>query len=139
MGRIDNQVKIRGFRIELGEIESVLLQHGSVRETVLVARDDERGEVRLTAYIVPVQGEAPGVEQLREFLQEQLPDYMVPAVFLTLEALPLTRNGKIDYRALPLRLLGSALVGDTGTHLGVGRHRRWRGPRLGPADPAGEG
>ncbi|MFP5273889.1 amino acid adenylation domain-containing protein [Coleofasciculus sp.] len=101
LGRIDNQVKIRGFRIELGEIEAVLSQHPGVRETVVIARVNPTGDKQLVAYVVLHQEEAPTISDLRRFLKEQLPDYMVPSAFVTLESLPLTPNGKVDRRALP--------------------------------------
>jgi acyl carrier protein len=97
LGRIDQQVKIRGFRVELGEIEMALNAHESVREAVVVARADARGARRLVAYVV---GDAPGSE-LRQHLQQRLPDYMVPSQFVSLTELPLTVNGKVDRRALP--------------------------------------
>ncbi|MBD2293370.1 amino acid adenylation domain-containing protein [Anabaena sphaerica FACHB-251] len=99
LGRIDNQVKIRGFRIELGEIEALLSQHPEVKETVVVVREDNPGDKRLVAYIV-----ANGILQtseIRNFLKDKLPDYMIPSAFVQLDTLPLTPNGKIDRRALP--------------------------------------
>jgi acyl carrier protein len=100
-GRRDHQVKVQGFRIELGEIEVVLAQDRGVREAVVLAREDESGERRLIAYVVPTQRPAPSVSRLRRFLLEKLPEYMVPSAFVILEALPLTPNGKVDRRALP--------------------------------------
>ncbi len=101
LGRIDHQVKIRGFRIELGEIESVLAQHEFVQETVVIAREDEPGNKRLVAYVV-LQDSANPINELRRFLQEKLPEYMVPAAFVAIEYIPLTPNGKVDRRALPI-------------------------------------
>jgi amino acid adenylation domain-containing protein len=100
LGRTDQQVKIRGFRIELGEIEAALARHPAVREVVVLARDGQ-GEKRLVAYLGVGAGEAPGIEELRAFLRERLPEHMMPAVFMSLETLPLTAHGKVDRRALP--------------------------------------
>jgi len=102
LGRIDHQVKVRGNRIELGEIELILGQHPNVREVVVTAREDVPGDKRLFAYIVPNQEQATTPRDLRRFLKEKLPDYMMPSAFVLLEALPRTPNGKVDRRALPL-------------------------------------
>jgi aspartate racemase len=99
IGRVDNQVKVRGFRIELGEIEAALAQHEGVREAAVVARKDS-GDKHLVAYLVPRNGNLR-TEEVREFLQARLPDYMMPSVFVTLEALPLSPMGKVDRNALP--------------------------------------
>ena len=101
LGRIDNQVKVRGFRIELGEIETLLSQHPSVRECVVIAREDPPGDKRLVGYVVPSRGQDVSTAGLCVFLKESLPAYMIPGAFVNLEALPLTPNGKINRRALP--------------------------------------
>lgn len=100
LGRIDNQVKVRGYRIELGEVETVLAQHASVRDVVVTVRKDQ-GDKHLVAYVVPREGKTPTASELREFLRERLPSQMVPSVFVVLEELPLSANGKIDRAALP--------------------------------------
>ncbi|MBS9386560.1 MAG: amino acid adenylation domain-containing protein [Dolichospermum sp. BR01] len=102
LGRIDQQVKIRGFRIELGEIEGLLAQHPALWESVVVVREDEPGDKRLVAYVVPQVAQAPTTAELRSFLKEKLPDYMIPNAIVILESLPLTSNGKIDRRSLPV-------------------------------------
>ena len=101
LGRMDGQVKIRGFRIELGEIEAVLGQHPAIQDTVAMARDAVGGDKRLVAYVVPKQTEAPTTSELRSFLKDKLPDFMMPSAFVILDAIPLTPNGKVDHKALP--------------------------------------
>ncbi|HVG43962.1 MAG TPA: amino acid adenylation domain-containing protein, partial [Longimicrobium sp.] len=136
LGRLDEQVKIRGFRIELGEIEARLAEHPEVREAVVLAREDVPGEQRLVAYVVgDVEAGA-----LREHLLRELPEYMVPAAYVVLEALPQTANGKLDRKALPapeedayargsyeapLGEVEAALAGIWAEVLGVERVGRW--------------
>ncbi len=100
-GRMDHQVKIRGFRIELGEIEYALEAHPDVREAFAVVQDGPSGEPGLVAYIVPAGSDGPEPAALREWLGERLPAYMLPWALVTMQAWPLTPNGKIDQRALP--------------------------------------
>jgi amino acid adenylation domain-containing protein len=101
LGRTDFQVKVRGYRIELGEIETTLASHPAVAQAVVVARPGPGGEKQLCAYVIPRHGESPTGSELRKHARVKLPDYMVPPTYLTVEAFPLTPNGKIDRRALP--------------------------------------
>ncbi|MDY7008074.1 MAG: amino acid adenylation domain-containing protein [Cyanobacteriota bacterium] len=101
LGRIDNQVKIRGFRIELGEIEALLAQHSNVQEAVVIAREDIPGDKRLVAYLI-INDAKTTIDDLRSFLKSKLPEYMIPAAFVFLETMPLTPNGKVNRRALPI-------------------------------------
>ena len=102
VGRLDHQVKIRGFRVELGEIETALKLHTQVKQAVVVAREDQPGDKRLVAYAISNDADAPTPIELRAFLQDKLPDYMLPSAFMLLESLPLTPSGKVDRRALPV-------------------------------------
>jgi len=101
LGRKDFQVKIRGYRIEVAEIEMALIDHAAIKEAVVMARQDEPGDQRLVAYIVPGGQHVPTVGELRRVLAETLPSYMIPSVFVTLDALPLAPNGKVNRRLLP--------------------------------------
>jgi amino acid adenylation domain-containing protein len=102
LGRLDHQIKLRGQRIELGEIEAVLRQHPAVTEVVVVAREDRRGDQRLVAYLTPSSHASSGlVETLRSELRRTLPEYMVPSHFVSVAAIPLAPNGKVDKKSLP--------------------------------------
>jgi acyl carrier protein len=106
LGRIDQQVKIRGFRVELGEIESQLLKHPDIKDAVVIDKEWESGEKYLCTYIIPVNsagapGKAFNMEAMREFLSHSLPDYMIPAYFVTIDRIPLTPNNKVDRKKLP--------------------------------------
>ncbi|MEH1918687.1 amino acid adenylation domain-containing protein [Nostoc sp.] len=100
LGRLDNQVKIRGFRIELAEIETILGQYPGVQKTVVIAKEDVLGDKTLVAYVVPKQGETFGSEQLLSFLQQKLPEYLLPSAFFIVDSLPLNANGQVDRQAL---------------------------------------
>ena len=101
LGRTDSQVKIRGLRIELGEIETALNQHPDVMQSVVIAREDIPGNKRLVAYLVAQGQIVPNAEELRQYLTQKLPVYMVPTAFVMLDAIPMTANRKIDTKALP--------------------------------------
>src|SRR5262249_27627114 len=101
LGRSDHQVKIRGFRIELGEIEVAIGKYPSISECAVLARDDRPSDKRLIAYVVGKEGTSFSSGELRAHLQRQLPEYMVPSVFIKLDKLPLSPNGKVDRGALP--------------------------------------
>lgn len=102
LGRMDDQVKINGNRMELGEIQAVLLQHPSLNDGIVIARTESSGEKRLVAYFVPKINHSPSTQELREFLVKKLPSYMIPSFFINLPHLPLTGNGKINRKSLPL-------------------------------------
>jgi amino acid adenylation domain-containing protein len=101
LGRIDHQVKIRGYRIELGEIESTLQQHPSIKDAIATVRANKTNQKRLVAYIVTEQRQTLTDKDLQDFISQKLPDYMIPAVWVQLETLPLTANGKVDRQGLP--------------------------------------
>ncbi len=102
IGRVDYQVKVRGHRIELGEIESNLNRHPAIRQSVVVVREDTRGDKRITAYYIPASQLTPSVSELLRHLQATLPDFMLPSAFVSMEEFPLTPNGKVNRQALPI-------------------------------------
>ncbi len=101
LGRVDHQIKINGIRVELGEIESILNQHLKIKESVVISQKDSAGVTRLIAYIIPIENQNLINEDLRNFLKERLPDYMVPSTFVFLDEFPVTSHGKVDRNALP--------------------------------------
>src|SRR5262249_10354195 len=101
LGRFDEQVKIRGWRIEPREIESALAGHPGVRQALVTVREDTPGDKRLTAYVVCAEANSPTAVELRAFLRQKLPEYMMPSAILKIGAIPLNPNGKVDRAALP--------------------------------------
>jgi amino acid adenylation domain-containing protein len=110
LGRVDHQIKLRGYRIELGEIETCLAQHASVDRAVVITREDQPGDVRLVAYLVP-RGTLPAAAELRDYLRRVLPEYMIPQAMVELPAIPLLPNGKINRKALAKPVLDAATAG----------------------------
>jgi len=116
LGRLDQQLKIRGYRIEPGEIAATLDLHPEIRSSVVAAREDNPGEKRLVAYLVPAGGNRPGADEMRAHLALRLPDYMLPVAFVWLDELPVTPNGKVDRAALPAPgSANTAIVAKRGT------------------------
>jgi acyl carrier protein len=101
LGREDFRVKVRGHTVEVGEIEMALLEHPGIKEAAVVGREIQSGDIRLVAYFVPTQQRTATVTELRNCLNDRLPDYMIPSTFVMLDTLPLTPSGKVDRRALP--------------------------------------
>lgn len=112
VGRMDDQIKIRSFRVEVGEIEAALRQHEAVREALVLARADDRGDKRLVAYTVCDGGREPTSDEFQSYLTERLPAYMIPSSFVHLTRIPLTNRGKIDRRALPVAEIVETRQGD---------------------------
>ena len=101
-GRIDNQIKLRGFRIELSEIETLLKQHSAIQDAAVILREDQPGDKRIVAYIVGKSENTISIPEVKTFVKDNLPEYMVPSAFISLDKLPLNQNGKIDRKALPI-------------------------------------
>ena len=101
LGRIDQQVKLRGFRIELEEIQTLLCEHPAIQEAIVVVREESTTDHRLIAYFLPHADTLPTFGELRNFLKDKLPEYMLPSAFVMLSSIPLTPNGKVDKKALP--------------------------------------
>lgn len=112
VGRIDDQVKIRGFRVELGEIEAVLAKHPKLQAVVIDAQDADENGKRLVAYVVPGSGGMPPISELRQWVGQKLPRYMIPSIFVELAQIPLTANGKLDRRALPPPIVRNTRSGE---------------------------
>jgi amino acid adenylation domain-containing protein len=113
LGRVDNQVKVLGYRIELGEIEAAIASHAGVEACAVIAREDEPGSKQLVGYVVARKNHPPRVDELREFVAKTLPQYMVPARIVIMDALPLTENGKVDRKALPAPASEAAVRSET--------------------------
>jgi len=101
LGRMDHQIKLRGYRIELGEIESIISKHEVVRDVAVMLREDEPSDKRIVAYLVVENNDERSIGEIRRYIKEKLPEYMVPTSFVVVEALPLTPNGKVDRKSLP--------------------------------------
>lgn len=110
LGRNDDQVKLRGFRIELGEVNSLLEQHEGVHQAVSMIREDQPGDERLAAYYIPDEDHAVSVSELRSFLQDRLPEYMIPSYFVEMIEFPLTSSGKTDRKELPSPTLSRMMI-----------------------------
>ena len=119
LGRVDSQVKIRGYCVELGEIEAVIGQHPGIREAVVLVREDNPGDKRWIAYVVSLQTQTPTTSDLRSYFREKLPEHIVPSVFVFMDSLLLTANGRVDRRGLPLPQLTHGVIF---SH----RARRWK-------------
>ena len=115
LNRADSQVKIRGFRIELGDIESTIAQYDGIQENIVIIREDQPNQKRLVAYYIPVAGQEIEHEALKKFLQDKLPEYMIPLAFVPLDSFPLTATMKVNRKLLPVPDLGQARENLPGT------------------------